>query len=101
MSENAGFERGQVVRLQSQPERCGAVIDINESGPEVQYTVFLCGKTRTFFAFQLIPDDFAVNSKKTLSASECRALPTARYINDPGISMLYRFACPAKFAINW
>ncbi|GAA4444159.1 DEAD/DEAH box helicase [Novipirellula rosea] len=89
MNRYLNFERGQVVRLQSQPDKCGAVIDINDSGPEVQYTVFLDGKSRTFFASQLIADESGVGSKKTLSASECRALLTARYINHPGTSTLY------------
>lgn len=89
MSKSQQFERGQLVRLQSLPDQCGAVIDINESGPEVQYTVLLGGKTRKFFASQLIADEQGVESEETLTADECRALLTARYINHPGTSTLY------------
>lgn len=89
MSDTPQFERGQLVRLQSQPDQCGAVIDISESGPEVQYTVLLGGKTRKFFASQLIADEQGVDSGEALSADECHALLTARYINHPGTSTLY------------
>ncbi|TWU41887.1 DEAD/DEAH box helicase [Novipirellula artificiosorum] len=89
MTNKPEFERGQLVRLQSQPEQCGAVIDVSESGPEVQYTVLLGGKTRKFFASQLIADEQGVDSGEALSADGCRALLTARYINHPGTSTLY------------
>jgi ATP-dependent helicase HepA len=89
MSDQPRFELGQLIRLQSQPDKCGAVININESGPEVQYTVLLDGKTRSFFASQLVADQQAVDSPETLSANQCRALLTARYINHPGTSTLY------------
>jgi ATP-dependent helicase HepA len=89
MNDKPEFERGQVVRLQSQPEKCGAVIDINQSGPEVQYTVLLDGKSRKFFASQLMADEQGVDSGERLSADKCRALLTARYINHPGTSTLY------------
>ncbi len=46
MTDTPQFDRGQLVRLQSQPDQCGAVIDISESGPEVQYTVLLGGKAQ-------------------------------------------------------
>lgn len=81
MNSKTTFERGQAIRLQSQPDKCGAVIDINESGPEVQYTVLLDGKSRKFFAFQLMADEQGVDSGERLSVDKCRALLTARYIN--------------------
>ena len=89
MNNTPPFERGQLVRLKSQPDACGAVIAVNSSGPEIQYTVLLDGKTRTFFHSQLIPDEQIADTKQNLSAEECRALLTARYINHPGTSTLY------------
>jgi len=89
MSDPTAFEPGQLVRLKSQPESCGAVIAVNTSGPEVQYTVLLDSKTRTFFASQLIADVQPVDATEKLSADQCRALLTARYINHPGTSTLY------------
>ena len=89
MSDPTAFEPGQLVRLKSQPESCGAVIAVNTSGPEVQYTVLLGSKTRTFFASQLIADAQPVDATEKLSADQCRALLTARYINHPGTSTLY------------
>lgn len=83
------FQPGQLVRLKSQPDSCGAVLSSNESGPELQYLVLLDGKTRTFFASQLVADEQPVDATETLSADQCRALLTARYINHPGTSTLY------------
>lgn len=83
------FEPGQLVRLKSQPDSCGAVLSSNDSGPELQYLVLLDGKTRTFFASQLVANEQPVDATETLSADQCRALLTARYINHPGTSTLY------------
>ena len=89
MSDSTTFKPGDLVRLQSQPDACGAVISANTSGPETQYTVLLDNKMRTFFESQLIPDEQGVDVEESLSADECRALLTARYINHPGTSTLY------------
>jgi ATP-dependent helicase HepA len=89
MTDSPTFKLGQLVRLQSRPDACGAVINVGESGPDVQYTVLLDGKTQTFFASQLIADEQSVDSTQELSADQCRALLTARYINHPGTSTLY------------
>ncbi|MEW4453060.1 helicase-related protein [Bremerella sp. JC817] len=88
MSNNV-FQPGQLVRLKSQPDSCGAVLSSNESGPELQYMVLLDGKTRTFFASQLVADEQPADVIEKLSADQCRALLTARYINHPGTSTLY------------
>lgn len=83
------FQPGQLVRLKSQPDSCGAVLSASESGPELQYLVLLDGKPRTFFASQLAADEQPVDATEKLSADQCRALLTARYINHPGTSTLY------------
>lgn len=83
------FGLGQLVRLKSQPEKCGAVVNVNSSGPEVQYIVLLDGKPRSFFASQLEALDLKALTSDRLSAVECRAMLTARYINHPGTSTLY------------
>lgn len=89
MPDSTVFQPGQLVRLKSQPDACGAVLAVNSSGPEVQYTVLLDGKTRNFFASQLVKDEQPVDATEKLSADQCRALLTARYINHPGTSTLY------------
>ncbi|MCL4205068.1 MAG: hypothetical protein KJ000_21515 [Pirellulaceae bacterium] len=43
MSDPREFEPGTLVRLKSQPDARGAVIAVNESGPEIQYAVLLDG----------------------------------------------------------
>ncbi|MBV08218.1 MAG: hypothetical protein CMN21_03265, partial [Rubinisphaera sp.] len=80
MTDSSEFQPGQLVRLKSQPDSCGAVLAVNSSGPEVQYSVLLDGKTRMFFASQLVADDQVAVSTEKLSADECQALLTARYI---------------------
>jgi len=50
------FQPGQLVRLKSQPDSCGAVLSKNESGPELQSLVLLDGKPRAFFASRLVAD---------------------------------------------
>lgn len=89
MSDSSVFQPGQLVRLKSQPDSCGAVIAVNDTGPEIQYSVLLDGKSRTFFGSQLIAEDQDSDTTTNLSADECRALLTARYINHPGTSTLY------------
>jgi ATP-dependent helicase HepA len=89
MSDPKELELGTLVRLKSQPDARGAVIAVNKSGPEIQYTVLLDGKTRTFFASQLVADAEVTEETRRLSAKECRAVLTARYINHPGTSTLY------------
>ncbi len=89
MTNPSAFNPGQLVRLKSQPDRCGAVIAVNSSGPEVQYTVLLDSKTRSFFASQLVATDLESAATEKLSADQCRAMLTARYINHPGTSTLY------------
>ena len=89
MPDSSVIQPGQLVRLKSQPDSCGAVLAVNSSGPEVQYTVLLDGKTRMFFASQLVADEQVAVATERLSADQCRALLTARYINHPGTSTLY------------
>ena len=89
MSDSSPYLPGQLVRLKSQPDKCGAVIVVNSSGPEFQYTVLLDGKTRSFFASQLVATDQESTVPEKLSADQCRAMLTARYINHPGTSTLY------------
>ena len=89
MPDSTAFQPGQLVHLKSQPDACGAVLGVNSSGPEVQYTVLLDGKTRTFFASQLVAHEQPVDATEKLTADQCRALLTARYINHPGTSTLY------------
>lgn len=89
MPDSSIFQPGQLVHLKSQPDSCGAVIAVNDSGPEIQYTVLLDSKPRTFFASQLVPAVLDTEATKSLSAEECRAMLTARYINHPGTSTLY------------
>lgn len=89
MTEQAAYTPGQLVRLRSQPDSCGAVIAVNDSGPETQYTVLLDGKPRTFFASQLVVADLDAAATQKLTADQCRAMLTARYINHPGTSTLY------------
>lgn len=86
---NPAFTLGQLVRLKSQPDKCGAVIAVNASGPESQYTVLLDGKARSFFGSQLVAGDMESVAVAKLSADQCRAMLTARYINHPGTSTLY------------
>ena len=83
------YQPGDLVRLKSQPESIGAVIAVNESGPESQYSVLFEGKPRTFFASQLTPDQDTKKAEEFLTAAQCRAFLTARYINHPGTSTLY------------
>lgn len=85
----AALTLGQLVRLKSQSDKCGAVIAINTSGPEIQYTVLLDGKPRSFFASQLVAADLESVAVEKLTADQCRAMLTARYINHPGTSTLY------------
>jgi ATP-dependent helicase HepA len=81
MSDAKELEPGTLVRLKSQPDARGAVIAVNKSGPEIQYTVLLDGKTRTFFASQLVADAEVTEKTRRLSAKKCRAVLTAHYIN--------------------
>lgn len=89
MSNADCFSSGQLVRLKAQPDSCGAVIGVNATGPEVQYTVLLDGKPRTFFASQLTAHSLDVARTRQLSADQCRAMLTARYITHPSTSTLY------------
>jgi len=89
MADTRTFNPGQLVRLKSQPDKCGAVIAVNASGQEVQYTVLLDGKTRSFFSSQLVAADLESVASEKLSADQCRAMLTARYIQHPGTSTLY------------
>jgi len=89
MSNAASFNLGHLVQVKSQAGSCGAVISVNESGPEVQYGVLIDGKSRTFFASQLELIEDSSHSPRLLKADDCRALMTARYINHPGTSTLY------------
>ena len=89
MIDKPVFVPGQLVRLKSQPDKCGAVIKENASHPETQYVVLLDGKPRSFYASQLIAADLESEALETLSADQCRAMLTARYINHPGTSTLY------------
>ncbi|MGE3779906.1 MAG: DEAD/DEAH box helicase, partial [Pirellulaceae bacterium] len=88
-TKGGAYDPGQLVRLKSQPDKCGAVIGVNSTGPEIQYTVLLDGKPRSFFASQLVAADLESLSAEKLSADQCRAMLTARYINHPGTSTLY------------
>lgn len=89
MNKSATFNPGQLVVLKSQPDKCGAVIAVNISGPETQYTVLLDGKARSFFESQLAAAEPESATSEKLSAEGCRAMLTARYINHPGTSTLY------------
>lgn len=89
MSDAPNHALGDLVRLKSQPDKYGAVIAINSSGPEVQYTVLLDGRSRSFFASQLLASNSESAVVDKLSADQCRAMLTARYINHPGTSTLY------------
>ncbi|MEZ5941141.1 MAG: helicase-related protein [Planctomycetaceae bacterium] len=89
MSHSSTYQLGDLVQVKSQAASCGAVIAINDSGTEIQYTVLLDGKPRTFFASQLIPAALDSEATISLSAERCRAMLTARYINHPGTSTLY------------
>jgi ATP-dependent helicase HepA len=89
MTQSNAFNLGQVVLLKSQPDKFGAVIAVNESGSEIQYTVLLDNKQRSFFASQLIAAELESVAVEKLSADQCRAMLTARYINHPGTSTLY------------
>jgi hypothetical protein len=86
MSNSPSHKLGDLVRLKSQPDKCGAVIAVNPSGPGNQYTVLLDGKARSFFASQLVAADLESVVSEQLSADQCRAVLTARYINHPGTS---------------
>lgn len=83
------FKPGDLVRPKSQPDKCGAVIAASSTGPEVQYTVLLDSKPRTFFASQLVAAELEAVAPETITADRCRAMLTARYINHPGTSTLY------------
>lgn len=89
MSINSSHKPGDLVKLRSQPDKCGAVIAVNSSGQEVQYTVLLDGKPRSFFASQLVVADLESIAIEKLSADQCRAMLTSRYIQHPGTSTLY------------
>ncbi len=89
MLTDTKYRLGDLVRLKSQPDSIGAVVQVNESGPECQYVVLLDGKPRTFFASQLVADAPQQVTSKPLTAAQCRALLTARYINHPSTSKLY------------
>ena len=39
MSDSQHHKPGDLVRLKSQPDSCGAVIAVNTPGPEAQYTL--------------------------------------------------------------
>ena len=83
------YQLGDLVSLKSQPESIGAVIAVNESGSESQYSVLIDRKPRTFFASQLTRHKDAAKAEDFLTAAKCRAFLTARYINHPGTSTLY------------
>jgi ATP-dependent helicase HepA len=83
------FHLGQLVRLKSQPETRGAVLTVNTSGVEFQYSVLIGRTSRTFFESQLIDCQQSDAFTAKLTAAQCRALLTARYINHPGTSTLY------------
>ncbi|MEQ8852811.1 helicase-related protein [Gimesia sp.] len=89
MPDSQPFHLGQIVRLKSQPDKIGAVVEVKESDPEYQYTVFIDGKLSSYFASQLIADKESSQSKQILSVAECKALLTARLINHPSTSTLY------------
>ena len=89
MPDSQPFHLGQIVRLKSQPDKIGAVVEVKESAPEYQYTVLIDGKALNYFASQLIPNDESNQSKQVLSVAECKALLTGRLINHPNTSTLY------------
>ena len=89
MADSTEFTLGQLVRLKSQPDKCGAVINVNASGPEVQYMVLLDGRPRSFFASQLVAVDLETVTSEKLNADQCRAMLTARFIKHPGTTTLY------------
>lgn len=89
MSQPNSFNLGQLVRPKSQPDKAGAVIAVNSSGPEIQYTILLEGKLRYYFASQLVAAEIELTTSEKMTADKCRAMLTARYINHPGTSTLY------------
>ncbi|QDT24352.1 DEAD/DEAH box helicase [Gimesia chilikensis] len=89
MPDSQPYHLGQIVRLKSQPDKIGAVVEVKETDPEYQYTVLIDGKASSYFTSQLIADDEPSQIKQVLSATECQALLTARLINHPSTSTLY------------
>ncbi len=86
---DAVFTPGQLVAIKSNPQDIAAVIGVDTSGREHQYTVFLDGSKKTYFESQLIPAPESSESSTLLSAPRLKANLSARYIQHPGTSTLY------------
>ncbi|MEA1969865.1 MAG: helicase-related protein, partial [Thermodesulfobacteriota bacterium] len=79
---------GSVVALKSDPDKTGAVININKQGDSTRYTLFIDGKSQPFYLSQLQVLE-QKKEKEYLPLKELHSLLTALQINHPSLSILY------------
>ena len=82
------YQPGEMVRLVSDPQIQGAIIQVVEAVPEIQYQVFTSTGVQTFYETQLE----ALPSRKALEIADAprfRASLTASLIRNPTLSSLY------------
>lgn len=85
---NAHFTVGQLVALKSNPDMTGAVIAINESGPERRYSVFQNGSLVTYYEGQLCPAN-TTGELRHVPLDEFAAYISALQIRHPSTSVVY------------
>jgi len=85
----AEFEPGQLVALRSNPAMLGAVVSVMFGERENRFTVFIDGKTQTYYASQLEAREQQETESDILSCEAFHAYLTALQIRHPGLSTLY------------
>jgi hypothetical protein len=84
----AFFTVGQLVALKSNPKTTGAVIAIQETGPERRYSVFQDGAIVTYYEAQLCPVAVA-DELRLIQVDEFKAYLSALQIRHPSTSVVY------------
>jgi hypothetical protein len=85
----AEFELGQIVCVRSDPSIRGAVISVLLGKPENRFKLFVGGKTQTYYASQLKPEDVSDDEPEFFPCEQFHAYLTALQIRYPGLSTLY------------
>jgi len=87
-TETGSISIGSIVALNSDPNRQGAVIEIDGQSLDSRCRIFIDGKLQQFYISQIhlvVEDD----SKKIVSLSELHGLLTCLQIKHPSLSTLY------------
>lgn len=85
----AGFSKGQIVILTSDSNVRGAIVDMDMTGTETRYDVFIDGKIRNLYASQLALEQNETAEPSVLPLEAFHAYLTALQIRHPGLNNLY------------